>query len=93
VVLIGLTGVALNPAMVARVMAAAMPGPLVNTLHTWVITAGLAVGGLGGWRGHRHRSGFASAPMGRPGNGAAGAAASCSGWLCRRRKRVTASAW
>jgi len=46
--LIGMTGVALNPAMVARVMAAATPGPLVNTLHTSVITAGLAVGAWAG---------------------------------------------
>ena len=45
---IGLTGVALNPAMVARVMKAAEPGALVNTLHTSVITAGLA---LGSWAG------------------------------------------
>jgi len=41
---LGLTGVALNPAMVARVMKAAEPGALVNTLHTSVITAGLAFG-------------------------------------------------
>nr|WP_312973693.1 MFS transporter [Pseudomonas sp.] len=45
---IGLTGVALNPAMVARVMKAAEPGALVNTLHTSVITAGLA---FGSWAG------------------------------------------
>lgn len=45
---LGLTGVALNPAMVARVMKAAEPGALVNTLHTSVITAGLA---LGSWAG------------------------------------------
>jgi predicted MFS family arabinose efflux permease len=45
---IGLTGVALNPAMVARVMKAADPGALVNTLHTSVITAGLA---FGSWAG------------------------------------------
>ncbi|GFM80213.1 MFS transporter [Pseudomonas cichorii] len=45
---IGLTGVALNPAMAARVMKAAEPGALVNTLHTSVITAGLA---LGSWAG------------------------------------------
>lgn len=45
---IGLTGVALNPAMVARVMKAAESGPLVNTLHTSVITAGLALGSWGG---------------------------------------------
>ncbi|KIP89690.1 MULTISPECIES: MFS transporter [Pseudomonas] len=45
---IGMTGVALNPAMVARVMKAAESGALVNTLHTSVITAGLA---LGSWAG------------------------------------------
>lgn len=45
---LGLTGVALNPAMVARVMKAAEPGTLVNILHTSVITAGLA---LGSWAG------------------------------------------
>jgi predicted MFS family arabinose efflux permease len=45
---IGFTGVALNPAMVARVMRAAEPSALVNTLHTSVITAGLA---LGSWAG------------------------------------------
>lgn len=45
---LGLTGVALNPAMVARVMKAAEPGALVNTLHTSVITAGLALGSWGG---------------------------------------------
>jgi predicted MFS family arabinose efflux permease len=45
---LGLTGVALNPAMVARVMRAAEPGALVNALHTSVITAGLA---LGSWAG------------------------------------------
>lgn len=46
--LLGLTGVALNPAMVARVMKAAEPAALVNALHTSVITAGLA---LGSWAG------------------------------------------
>jgi len=45
---IGLTGVALNPAMVARVMRTASPGPLVNTMHTSLITAGLA---FGSWAG------------------------------------------
>ncbi len=34
----------MNPAMVARVMRAAPPGALVNTMHTAVITAGLAFG-------------------------------------------------
>lgn len=41
---VGLVGVSLNPAMVARVMRAAEPGPLVNSLHASVITGGLAVG-------------------------------------------------
>lgn len=45
---IGLTGVSLNPAMVSRVMRAASPGPLVNTMHASLITAGLA---LGSWAG------------------------------------------
>ena len=45
---LGLTGVALNPAMAARVMKAAEPGALVNAMHTCVITAGLA---LGSWAG------------------------------------------
>lgn len=40
----GFTGVALNPALVARVMKAAEPHALVNTLHTSVITGGLAFG-------------------------------------------------
>jgi len=45
---LGLTGVALNPAMAARVMKAAEPIAMVNTLHTSVITAGLA---FGSWAG------------------------------------------
>lgn len=45
---IGLTGVSLNPAMVARVMRAASPGALVNTMHASLITAGLA---FGSWAG------------------------------------------
>ena len=53
---VGLTGVSLNPAMVARVMRVAHPGLLVNSLHTSVITAGLAfgtwLGGLAIDRGH-----------------------------------------
>ncbi|WP_241488598.1 MFS transporter [Sphingomonas sanguinis] len=46
--LIGLTGVSLNPAMVSRVMRSAHPGPLVNSLHASMITAGLAFGTWGG---------------------------------------------
>jgi len=45
---IGLVGVSLNPAMVARVMRTAHPGPLVNSMHASMITAGLA---LGTWAG------------------------------------------
>lgn len=41
---IGLTGVALNPAMAIRVMRVASQGPLVNTMHISMITAGLAFG-------------------------------------------------
>jgi len=58
--LIGLTGVALNPAMVARVMRTAQSGPLVNTMHSCVVTAGLALGtwagGVGIDNGHGLRS-------------------------------------
>lgn len=47
--LIGLTGVPMNPAMIARVMWTAHPGPLVNTVHTSVINIGLSAGAwLGG---------------------------------------------
>ncbi|MNN13552.1 Purine efflux pump PbuE [compost metagenome] len=45
---VGLVGVTMNPAMVARVMKAAQPGPLVNTVHTSVINIGL---GMGTWLG------------------------------------------
>jgi predicted MFS family arabinose efflux permease len=45
---IGLVGVPMNPAMIARVMKTANPGPLVNTVHTSVINIGL---GLGAWLG------------------------------------------
>jgi predicted MFS family arabinose efflux permease len=45
---IGLTGVALNPAMAARVMRVASSGPLVSTMHISMITAGLA---FGSWAG------------------------------------------
>ncbi len=33
-VVIGLVGVPMNPAMIARVMRTARPGALVNTVHT-----------------------------------------------------------
>ncbi|MCD7097331.1 MFS transporter [Stenotrophomonas sp. MMGLT7] len=47
-VVIGLVGVPMNPAMIARVMKTAHPGPLVNTVHTSVINIGL---GAGAWIG------------------------------------------
>ena len=43
-IVIGLVGITMNPAMAARVMRAAHPGPMVNALHSSVITGGLAVG-------------------------------------------------
>lgn len=47
---IGLVGVTMNPAMVTRVMRTANGRPLVNTVHTSVITLGIVVGAfLGGW--------------------------------------------
>ncbi|WP_235040303.1 MFS transporter [Vreelandella profundi] len=48
VILIGLVGVTMNPAMVARVMRTARPGTLVNTVHASVINIGL---GMGVWLG------------------------------------------
>ena len=44
IAVIGLFGITMNPAMAARVMRAAHPGPMVNALHSSVITGGLAVG-------------------------------------------------
>ncbi|SFG08134.1 Predicted arabinose efflux permease, MFS family [Duganella sp. CF458] len=55
-VVIGLVGMSMNPAIIARVMRIAHPGPLVNTVHTSVINIGLSagawVGGLGIAAGH-----------------------------------------
>lgn len=48
IVMIGLTGIALNPAFIARVMRIAHPGALVNAMHASVINIGL---GLGPWAG------------------------------------------
>lgn len=47
-VVVGLIGVALNPAMIARIMKTAHPGALVHTMHSSVINMGL---GLGSWLG------------------------------------------
>ena len=46
--IVGLSGVTMNPAMVSRVMQVATPSPLVNTMHASIITAGLA---FGSWAG------------------------------------------
>lgn len=55
-VVIGLVGMSMNPAIIARVMRIAHPGPLVNTVHTSVINIGLSAGawfgGLGIAAGH-----------------------------------------
>lgn len=48
IIMIGLTGIALNPAFIVRVMRIAHPGPLVNAMHASVINIGL---GLGPWAG------------------------------------------
>lgn len=59
-IVIGLVGVPMNPAMIARVMKSAHPGALVNTVHTSVINIGLGVGawvgGLGIAAGYGIRS-------------------------------------
>jgi predicted MFS family arabinose efflux permease len=44
VVLIGLVGVPMNPAMATRVMRIVGARPLVNTVHTAVINIGIAIG-------------------------------------------------
>lgn len=44
VILIGLSGVPMNPAMMARIVSVAHPGPLVNAVHTSVINIGLGGG-------------------------------------------------
>ncbi|MEB9680987.1 MFS transporter [Bacillus thuringiensis serovar pingluonsis] len=53
---IGLTGVALNPAMIARVMKTARNGAMINTVHSSFITLGVVIGsslgGLGISKGH-----------------------------------------
>ncbi|UMR31824.1 MFS transporter [Massilia sp. MB5] len=47
----GLVGMSMNPAIIARVMRTAHPGPLVNTVHTSVINIGLSVGSWAGGAG------------------------------------------
>lgn len=49
IIFIGLSGVPMNPAMMARVVSVAHPGPMVNAVHTGVINIGLGGGSyLGG---------------------------------------------
>ncbi|WP_332852121.1 MFS transporter [Duganella sp. S19_KUP01_CR8] len=59
-VVTGLVGMSMNPAIIARVMRTAHPGPLVNTIHTSVINIGLGagswIGGLGIAAGYGLRS-------------------------------------
>ncbi|MFD1881173.1 MFS transporter [Paracoccus pacificus] len=50
-IVIGLFGITMNPAMAARVMRAANPDPMVNAVHSSVITGGLAVGTWAGGLG------------------------------------------
>ncbi len=44
ILIIGLVGVSMNPAMIARVMKSARPSTLVNTVHASIINIGLFVG-------------------------------------------------
>lgn len=44
VILIGLSGVPMNPAMMARIVSVAHPRPMVNAVHTSVINIGLGGG-------------------------------------------------
>ena len=49
IIMIGLSGVPMNPAMMARIVSVAHPGPMVNAVHTAVINIGLGGGSyLGG---------------------------------------------
>lgn len=59
-VFIGLTGVALNPAMVARVMKTASNGTMINTVHSSFITLGVVIGSSLGGLGISKGYGFVS---------------------------------
>lgn len=62
IILIGLSGVPMNPAMMARIVSVAHPGPMVNAVHTSVINIGLGggsyIGGLAITNGYGLRSGL-----------------------------------
>ncbi|MFJ8086718.1 MFS transporter [Lysinibacillus sp. NPDC095746] len=59
-IFIGLTGVAMNPAMVARVMKTATNSTMINTIHSSFITLGVVIGsslgGLGISKGYGYTS-------------------------------------
>jgi len=59
-IFIGLTGVAMNPAMIARVMKTANSGAMINTVHTSFITLGVAIGSSLGGLGISKGYGFVS---------------------------------
>ncbi|MCG3861731.1 MFS transporter [Psychrobacter sp. Ps5] len=62
VILIGLSGVPMNPAMMARIVSVAHPGPMVNAVHASVINIGLGggsyIGGVAITNGYGLRSGL-----------------------------------
>ena len=62
IILIGLSGVPMNPAMMARIVSVAHPGPMVNAVHTSVINIGLGggsyIGGVAITNGYGLRSGL-----------------------------------
>lgn len=62
IISIGLSGVPMNPAMMARIVSVAHPGPIVNAVHTSVINIGLGggsyIGGLAITNGYGLRSGL-----------------------------------
>lgn len=62
IILIGLSGVPMNPAMMARIVSVAHPGPMVNAVHISVINIGLGggsyIGGLAITNGYGLRSGL-----------------------------------
>ncbi|UHA73442.1 MFS transporter [Paenibacillus sp. 481] len=60
IILIGVTGVAMNPAMITRVMKTAGSGTMVNTVHTSCITFGVVIGSSFGGIGISAGYGFAS---------------------------------
>ncbi|MEC1177099.1 MFS transporter [Metasolibacillus meyeri] len=59
-IFIGLTGVAMNPAMVTRVMKAASNGTMINTVHSSFITLGIVIGSSLGGLGISKGYGFVS---------------------------------